>query len=758
MQILGKGVKKIDSKAIVTGKPIYTDDLASDDALIVKVLRSPHAFATIKDIDVSKAKVSEGVACVLTYEDVPKTRYTLAGQSYPEPSVYDELILDQVVRFQGDSVAIVAADTEDHAIAAMKKIKVTYDVHEPVLDFEKAEESKQMIHEDRFSHLPQFVSNWNPQKNIVCTREENFGDDFESVYQACDVKIDRTYYTQAQAQSMMETFRSYTYLDAWGRLIVVSSTQVPFHIKRQLARALQMPTSKIRVIKPRVGGGFGAKQSSETEVYAAIVTLKTGKPAKIVYTRKETYSGSNSRHAMRVRVRMGSTKDGVIEACHVDALSDQGAYGRHAFTTVNLVGEKSMPVYNKLKAAKFTAKVVYTNKLPGGAFRGYGATQGCFSVESTVNELADILKMDPVELRLKNIVKEGEKTLAFNKNILSCGLDECIQRGAEKIGWSKDRVRVLENGMIRSKAMAITMQGSGIANIDTATAQVKLNEGGDLTLLMSATDIGTGTDTILTQMVAELMNVSMEDVTTIAADTDITPYDPGSYASSGAYVTGKAVELACYDLQEQILLKAAEMLDVSVEQLSLGNAEILCEDGRSLSYEAIGEKATAGISGGTLIGTGRHGTPVSPPPYMAGFCEVEVDPETGLTKVVDYVGVVDCGTVMNENLARVQVEGGIAQGIGLGLYEDVHYGATGRQYTNSFMSYKIPSRVEIPKMDISFVTTYEPSGPFGAKSIGEVVINTPAPAIQAAVAQVSGKYFSRLPIKAEDVFWALKNK
>lgn len=548
MNIVGKGIKKIDGMSITTGKPVYTDDLSAKDALVVKILRSPHAYAKIKDIDTSKAEMVDGVECVLTYKDVPKSRFTLAGQTYPEPSPYDRLILEDVVRYVGDEVAIVAAIDEKTAIKAMNLIKVKYEVLTPVLDFEEAIGNKTVVHdEDRHCN---FDIGMQREKNIVSHHDYTKGD-VEKVLSNCDVVIEETYYTQAQAHAMMETYRAYNYLDHMGRLVVVSSTQIPFHVKRHLSRALEIPASKIRVIKPRIGGGFGGKQTACVEIFSAIVTLKTGKPAKIIYDRKETFNCSTSRHAMRLKVRLGATNDGIIKAIDIKALSDTGAYGEHASTTIGLVGEKTLPMYNKVEATRFIADVVYTNKMPAGALRGYGASQGCFAVESTINMLANKLKMDPTDLRLKNVVTEGETTFAYGKTLNSVDLIKCINKGKELIGWNeKYPCKHFDNGKIRSVGMAITMQGSGIQGLDKSSAEIKLNDCGDYTLMIGSTDMGTGSDTILAQMAAEVLDTSIENITVISADTDLVPYDPGSYASSTTYVTGMAVVKAAQDLRE----------------------------------------------------------------------------------------------------------------------------------------------------------------------------------------------------------------
>ena len=771
LNAVGQSVEKLDSRAILHGKAVYTDDLASDDALVIKILRSPHAHAWIRGIDTSRALKVPGVALILTYADVPPTRFTLAGQSYPEPSPYDRLILDRTVRYVGDEVAIIAADSERAALRAMRLIKVDYEPRPAVLTVDEALCGEVRVHEahEMTFNLPQAVGGPDIDHNIMGSVDYQFGPRDESVFSECDVVLERTYTTQAQAQSMMETFRSCTTLDAWNRLVVISSTQVPFHIKRQLALALGLPASRIRVIKPRVGGGFGAKQTSVTEIFPAIVTLKTGRPAKIVYTREECYTASNSRHAMRGTVRIGASRDGTIRALSLDVLSDQGAYSLHGWTTVGLVGEKSLPLYNRLEHARFQARVVYTHKMPGGAFRGYGATQGSFFVESIVNELAAELHMDPIELRLRNIVREGDTTVAYGKHILSSALDRCIHTGRGLIGWdSKYPRRVLPDGHVRAVGMAITMQGSGIANIDVSTVKVQLNECGDFSLFMSPTDIGTGADTILTQMAAEVLQTRMDSIIPIVADTDITPYDPGSYASSGTYVTGRAVVAACEDLKRQILDEAAARFKLDRASIGLSDGIIArLEDGAGgipdeparpvteVTLKALAEKLSHGPQGRTLMGIGSFGSKTSPPPYMAGFAEIDLDPATGQVKVVDYAGVVDCGRVINPNLARLQTEGGLVQGIGFALYEDVRHDPRGAVATNSFLQYKIPTRADIGQLQVAFEPSYEPTGPFGAKSIGEIVINTPAPAIADAIWNACGVRLRDLPMLPEKIWHAL---
>lgn len=759
MKIVGKSIPKIDGLPIATGKPVYTEDLAMANALVVKILRSPHAFAKIKAIDISKAEKVEGVECVLTYKDVPNVRFTLAGQSYAEPSPYDRLILDQIVRYVGDEVAIIAAVDEKTAMKAMKLIKVEYEVFEPVLDFEKAEEHESVVHPEDDLHC-NFDIGMQKERNIVSKQKVEYGD-VEKELNECDVVVEDTYYNQAQAHCMMETYRAFNYLDHAGRLVVVSSTQIQFHVRRKLARALGISPSKIRVIKPRIGGGFGGKQTIAVEIFTAIVTLKTGKPSIIIYDRKETFECTTTRHAMKTKVRLGADKEGYIRAIDIQCLSDTGAYGEHASTVFGVVGQKTLPLYNKTKAVRFMGNVVYTNKTPAGAFRGYGATQGAFAIESAVNKLAERINMDPTEIRLKNLIKAGETCLPYEGKLLgSSALHRCIDKGKEIIGWNeKYPRREVSETKVRGLGMAVTMQGSGIAGIDTASAQVRLNDDGNYTLLVGSADMGTGSDTILAQMAVEVLETSMEKIIVHSADTDVSPYDPGSYASSTTYVTGMAVVKAAEDLKKQIIENGAKLLQVSVEEVEFDGENIkTINDDKTVSLEKLAELMVLGTGCLQLVGNATYGSKVSPPPFMAGFAEVELDKETGKIEVINYVAVGDSGTIINPNLARLQVEGGIVQGIGLALYEDVKFSEKGRLQTNTFMQYKIPSRKDIGNIIVDFEESYEPTGPFGAKSIGEVVVNTPAPAIAHAVYNAIGVRMTSLPITPEKVFMAMQQK
>ena len=750
MKYVNAPVMKKDAMALVTGQPVYMDDLAPKDCLIVKVLRSPHAHALIEEIHTENAARQKGIACVLTYQDVPKRRFTMAGQTYPEASPYDRYILDQRVRFVGDPVAIVAGEDEAAVDRALKLIKVKYQVLEPVLDYHTAKDNPILVHpeDDWKAMCPVGADN---QRNLCASGLEGDGD-VDAVLSDCDIVMKDTFHVKAVQQTMMETFRTATYLDTYGRINVFSSTQIPFHVRRIIANALDIPKSKVRVIKPRIGGGFGAKQTVVAEVYPAIVTMKTGRPAKMIFTRKESLIASSPRHEMEVTVTIGANKDGNIRALDVYTLSNTGAFGEHGPTTVGLSGHKSIPMY-RTEAFRFQYDVVYTNHMSAGAYRGYGATQGIFALESMVNRLAAKLGMDPVALREKNMIHEGDRMPAYyGETANSCKLEDCLKRSAEMVGWSDKPLRtVLPNGKIRALGTAMAMQGSAISNCDVGSVTIKLSDEGFYNVIIGCTDMGTGCDTIIAQFVADALETDIDNIAVFGVDTDTSPYDSGSYASSTTYLTGMAAVKASELMKEKLIKLAAAELKEPESALEFDGKKVFCEEnGKEIS---LFDLATASMVNNeiALEVTYSHSSPVSPPPFMAACAEVEVDPDTGSIELVDYAACIDCGTVVNTNLARVQAEGGLLQGIGMTLFEDIWYNEKGVNLSNSLMQYKIPTRQDFKQIRVDFDSSYEPTGPYGAKSIGEIFINTPAPAIAHAVYNATGVWVNELPITPEKI-------
>ena len=753
MKTVNQPMRKKDAMQLVTGQPVYMDDVIPQDCLIVKLLRSPHANAIVQEIDTSRALLVPGIEAIYTWKDVDQQgrRYTQAGQTYPEPSPYDRLVIDRHVRFAGDVVAILAGKDEKCVDKAMKLIKVRYEVLPAVLDYHTALDNPVLVHpEENWESLAPVGAD---NKRNLCAHDESGAGDIEAVLAGCDVVIDHTYHTRACQQAMMETFRTYCSIDAYGRLNVLSSTQIVFHCRRILANALHIPKSMIRVAKPRIGGGFGAKQTSVCEVYPAFVTWKTKKPSKIIFSRYESQIASTPRHEMELHVRLGATKDGIVRGIDLYTLSNTGAYGEHGPTTVGLSGHKSIPLYGKAEAFRFVSDVVYTNHMSAGAYRGYGATQGLFAVESAVNELADKLGIDPFVIRQRNIVHEGDVMPAYYGQVnTSCALDRCLQAVHDNIGWDeKYPVRDMGNGKVRAVGMGMAMQGSGITSVDVGSASLKINDDGFYTLSIGAADMGTGCDTILAQIAAEVLDCPLDNVTVLGADTDSSPYDSGSYASSTTYVTGKAVEQCAEQLKQKICQVGAGLLGLDERAVVFTGDAVTSEDGTQRA--TLAQIAAASQCGSTtaLEAVVTHSSEISPPPFMVGAAEVEVDLETGEAQVIRYEAAVDCGTPVNPNLARVQAEGGILQGIGMALTENVTYDDRGMPQENSLMQYKIPARNDIGHIHVVFENSYEGTGPFGAKSIGEVVINTPLPAVADAIYHATHKRFYELPITREQI-------
>ena len=753
MKTVNQSMRKKDAMQLVTGQPVYMDDVIPQDCLIVKLLRSPHANAIVQEIDTSRALLVPGIEAIYTWKDVDQQgrRYTQAGQTYPEPSPYDRLVIDRHVRFAGDVVAILAGKDEKCVDKAMKLIKVRYEVLPAVLDYHTALDNPVLVHpEENWESLAPVGAD---NKRNLCAHDETGAGDIEAVLAGCDVVIDHTYHTRACQQAMMETFRTYCSIDAYGRLNVLSSTQIVFHCRRILANALHIPKSMIRVAKPRIGGGFGAKQTSVCEVYPAFVTWKTKKPSKIIFSRYESQIASTPRHEMELHVRLGATKDGIVRGIDLYTLSNTGAYGEHGPTTVGLSGHKSIPLYGKAEAFRFVSDVVYTNHMSSGAYRGYGATQGLFAVESAVNELADKLGIDPFVIRQRNIVHEGDVMPAYYGQVnTSCALDRCLQAVHDNIGWDeKYPVRDMGNGKVRAVGMGMAMQGSGITSVDVGSASLKINDDGFYTLSIGAADMGTGCDTILAQIAAEVLDCPLDNVTVLGADTDSSPYDSGSYASSTTYVTGKAVEQCAEQLKQKICQVGAGLLGLDERAVVFAGDAVTSEDGTQRATLAQIAAASQCGNNTALEAVVTHSSEISPPPFMVGAAEVEVDLETGEAQVIRYEAAVDCGTPVNPNLARVQAEGGILQGIGMALTENVTYDDRGMPQENSLMQYKIPARNDIGHIHVVFESSYEGTGPFGAKSIGEVVINTPLPAVADAIYHATHKRFYELPITREQI-------
>jgi putative selenate reductase molybdopterin-binding subunit len=764
--VVGKNLRKVDGTKLVTGGAAFTDDIHLPGLLYGKILPSPHAHARIRRIDITKAKALPGVHAVLTYQDVPRVPHTTAGQAWPEPSPYDTYLLDSKMRFAGDRVAAVAAETRAIAERAVRLIEVEYEILPAVLDMERAmAPGAAVIHDETDS-----TGIYDRERNVAGYILREIGN-VEEGFREADLVIEREYRTQRQQHTPLEPHVSIAWLDADGRLVIRTSTQVPYHCRRQVAMILQLPVSRVHVIKPRIGGGFGGKQEMLLEDITGALALASRRPVKIEYTREEEFYMARSRHPQILRMKMGVKRDGAVLASQLTVLATTGAYGSHSTTVQGNTGSKVLPLY-RAPHMRFECHVVYTNTPVAGAFRGYGCPQGFFAQETLVDEIATELGLDPLDFHRRNVIRLGdidelsaqlgEGKEGLPRVVRSCGLPQCMERAADAIGWHQKRTprASFPNGrgpLRRGVGMACTMQGSGIAGVDWASAFLKMNEDGSFYLQVGASDVGGGADTVLSQIAAETLGVSLDKIVITSGDTDITPFDVGAYASSTTIISGGAVKKAAAKVRAQVLEMAAKMLNAPVETLDCANNEIFTTgaDPKRIGMSDLALHAMYKEKFQIMDGASHFNTD-SPPPFCATFAEVEVDTETGQVRVLHLATAVDPGTAINPMQAEGQVEGAVTQGLGYALTEELTLDTAGRPVNPNFLDYKIFGAKDMPKLTTILVETDEPLGPYGAKSISEVPINGPAPAIANAIFHAVGVRIRKLPIRPEDVLRALR--
>ena len=777
-QRVGKPEKKVDALKLVQGKPAFAADFERRGILIAKVLRSPVAHAWIKNIDKSKAEELPGVAAVLTWQDIPRVVYSTAGQSDPIPGPLDSFSLDKKVRFVGDRVAFVAAESEEIARKALTLIEVEYENLDPVL---VAEESllpgAPVIHDE-----PEYVNfaESNPAKNLAAEIRIDIGD-VERGFAEADYVYEGEYEVPKVQQAHIEPHVTITYWDEDDRLVINSSTQVPFHARRQLAPVLGLPVKRIRVIKPRIGGGFGGKQEILSEDVAAHLTIATGRPVIYEYTREEEFIAARSRHPMHIKMKTGVKADGTITANAMYALSDTGAYGGHALTVTGNTGHKSMALYvgdgeyRKSPNIRFYADIVYTNHPPSGAYRGYGVPQGFWAVERHMEKIAQKLNLDPIDFRLKNALRQGEMqpfSTAWSEGreprpemIETCALEQCVQQGKAALGWdqkygnSKWQRVPGEPHLRRGVGAALVMQGTAIPYLDMGGASIKMNDDASFNLLVGATDLGTGSDTVLAQMAAEVLGVAVDDIIVYSSDTDFTPFDKGAYASSTTYISGAAVVRAAEAAAQRIKLRAASMFSNQPSGPSLGpgdieliNRQAVAPDGRVISLADIALDTLHHSDQEQIMGIGSFVSPVAPPPFAAQFAEVTVDMETGQVVVDKLVMAVDSGVIINPLTASGQIEGGMTQALGYAVCEEMVYDEAGNPREIDLRDYHIFHAHEMPELTTIFVETFEPSHPFGVKAVAEIPMDGVAPAVGNAVFNAAGVNIDSNPITPEKVW------
>ena len=762
LKVVNRRALKMDALGLACGEPVFTDDVDLNGMLYGRILWSPYAHARIKNIDTREAERVPGVKAVLTYKNVPRVPHTTAGQGYPEPSPYDTYILDNKMRFVGDRVAAVAAETPEAAEEALKLIKVEYEILPAVFDtFEAMRDGAPVIHDEEDSkNIPDAKHNIAARFEFEVKNGKWFGD--------ADFVVERTYRMPYLQHCAIEPHTVITSFDHFGRLVIRTSTQVPFHVRRIVAQALKMPVKKIRVIKPRIGGGFGSKQEILLEDITAALSLKTGKPVKIEYTRRETFISSRTRHPAAVRLKTGVRKDGTITDAEMDIVLNTGAYGSHALTVMMCSGSHTIPMYKVKNNIKFTGRSVYTNLPVSGAYRGYGATQGFFAWESQMDIMAEKIGMDPVEFRKMNYIRLGEGSPVFKamgegregveQVITSIGLYDGIEAGLKAAGWQakKEKYKGQTGPVRRGLGMACMMQGSGIPEVDMASATIKMNEDGSFNLMVGAADLGTGSDTILAQIAAEVLGVKAGDLVVYSSDTDLTPFDVGAYASSTTFISGNAVKKTAEKVRDMILAVGAKILARQKEDLRLENGRVVAKDGASCGLSEVANTSLYYYDQHQIIASASHYAHTSPPPFAANFAEVEVDMETGRIKILDYVSCVDCGTAINPELAEGQNDGAVLNGIGHTLSEEMEFSANGTPLNASFRRYKIFNTADMPPIRTILIPTYEPNGPFGAKSVSEIGINGPLPAVANAVYNAAGIRLFDAPFTPEKVRAAIR--
>lgn len=760
-KVVNRSELKIDGIKLSQGRAAFVDDFTIPGMLHAKILHSPHSHAKIIDIDMEKALSIPGVHAALCYKNVKRIPYSTAGQGFPEPSPYDNFIFDNKVRYVGDRVLAVAARTPELAEKAISLIDVKYELLPAILDPKDAMlENAPVIHDE-----PDCKGVFDKSKNLAAYIHAEAGN-IEEGFALADFIHEHEYTVHQVQQCPIEPHVTITYLDEDGRVVIRTSTQVPFHCRRIVAQVLGIPLKQIRVIKPRIGGGFGSKQEIMNEEVCAALTIATKRPVRLKLTRAEEFTSTRTRHPQILHVKTGVKKDGTLTALSLSVLGNTGAYGTHSLTVHCVTGSTALSHY-KVPHIRYEAHAVYTNLPVAGAFRGYGAPQGFFAIESHMDEVARSINIDPLKFRKKNSVRSGDSLTirevlgegkeGFKQTITSCGAKECLNLGAEEIKWSnKDNKKSIQPHLRRGKGMAFLIQASGIPRIDMGAASIKMNEDGSFNLLIGAADIGTGADTALAQIAAEVLSVPLSDILVYSSDTDLTPFDVGAYASSTVYISGNAVKKAAEEVKKQILMVASSLLMINVSQLTLEDKKVAAPSGKSVTLEDIALHSLYAENQFQIMGTASHVSPYSPPPFAAQFAEVEVDIETGIVKILKFVTAVDCGTAINPKLAEGQIEGAVAQALGYALTEEMLYDENGKMINSNFSDYRIFSSIDMPELVTIIVPTNEPTGPFGAKSAAEIGINGAAPAIANAIYDAAGVRIRTTPFTPEKVLAAIE--
>lgn len=780
---VGKNRGKVDGVQLVKGERAFVEDMVNKESCYLKILRSPHAHSYITNIDISEAEKIPGVVYILTHKNCPNIYYNQAGQGFPEPSPYDRKMFGQKVLHVGDRVAAVVAESLEIAEKAIREIRVDYELLEPVLSINEASKPNAPIlhnsiieyksgepddldnsHTDKRDGkiIYQFPIGANPHKNIAASVDGGIGD-IELGFKEADIRLEREFQTTQVQCTPLEPHVCYTKMEG-ERLIIHASTQVPWHLRRIVAYVLGISENKIRVIKERVGGGFGSKQDIVMDEVCAYLTYLTGRSIYFRFTREEEFIASRTRHPMKIKVKLGAKKDGKLTAMQMDVLANTGPYGSHSLTVPMNACSKSLSLL-LCDNITFSVKTYYSNIPPTGAYQGYGAPKGSFAIQTAMAELAEKLDMDPLELLEINRVREGDKLEILRclgegregkaVRIQSCGLGSALKRGKELIQWGKKEISDQPDTFI-GKAGVIVQQGSGLPGLDASNATIKMLGDGTFMVFTGGADIGTGLDTLAVKIAAEALHTDIDMISIISGDTDITPFDTGAYASSGTFFSGNAVLKCAEKMMETIFLTAANILNENPEDLKVISPSRIKGKKSEITYSEIAHHTQSGEGVGQLICSAGYTTEDAAFPYGAHFCQVEVNRRTGELKVQKYYALQDCGTPINPELAQGQMYGGVLKSIGHSLWEEMILDRTGRCLNPNLLDYKVPMIKDIPEdFRAELVYTKDPYGPYGGKSIAEISTNGAAAVLAIAIHDAIGVWLRKWPFSPESILKVL---
>lgn len=758
LQNIGKPVQVLDAVRLVTGKPVFASDVLPRGCLHGRVLTSPHAHAIIRTIDVSQAKALPGVQAVLTYKDVPRIAYSSVERTPEEGGPSDHYSLDYIVRYVGDRVAVVAAETPEIAEQALKLIEVEYEVLPALLDPRQAlEPQAPVLHPESESQ-----GIYDAEHNIAARVRSEVGD-VERGFAESDLVVEGEYLVAPVQPTPLENHTVVTYFDEDDALVVRTSSSVPAHIRRTLVTILGLPARQIRVIKPAIGGDFGVKQELVLEDLSALLTVATGKPVMLEYGRAEEFRSSRISQHYVLRLKTGVKRDGTMLANQMALLVGTGAHGTHPLIAQHAGSFRALALY-PCANLRFIAEVLYTNLPPSGAVRGYGMPQECFALECHLDEIASQLDIDPLALRRKNIIKEGyEYPVARAAKdipeaapyIESSELLECLRIVEADLHWQEERANVRSDGRFRRGiGIALSLQGDSLRATETGGAMIKLSEDGSFDVFVDADS--NGSVTMIAQIAAEVLDVGIEDILVHTSDLGLQPFSAGAHGSDAFYISAGVVKKAAERIRRQIVMVAGRMLGVLPEVLKIQAGIVAAPNGQRVTIAQVAEHALYKEHQHIITAASWTGGQ-APLSFAAQGAEVEVDTETGNVRVLKVVTAVDAGSVINPLILEGHVQGSVVQALGAAVCEELIYDQKGNVLTTTFSDYHILNALDVPAVRTVLLRTADSSAPFGVKAVAEVSLNAVAPALANAVAHAIGVRLRQLPLHPERVLRALRS-